>query len=34
VAERAKPHGGFFGAPEDDELTDEIRRFLAVHVQT
>jgi monoterpene epsilon-lactone hydrolase len=30
----AMPHGGFFGAPEDDELTDEIRRFLAVHVGT
>ena len=28
----AMPHGGFFGAPEDDELTDEIRRFLATHV--
>jgi len=26
------PHGGFFGAPEDDELTEEIRRFLASHV--
>jgi epsilon-lactone hydrolase len=30
----AMPHGGFFGAPEDDELTDEIRRFLAIHVET
>jgi monoterpene epsilon-lactone hydrolase len=30
----AMPHGGFFGAPEDDELTDEIRRFLAAHVET
>ena len=29
----AMPHGGFFGAPEDDELTDEIRRFLAVHLE-
>ncbi len=28
----AMPHGGFFGAPEDDELTEEIRRFLAAHV--
>ena len=28
----AMPHGGFFGAPEDDELTDEIRRFLSDHV--
>ena len=24
----AMPHGGFFGAPEDDELTEELRRFL------
>jgi len=24
----AMPHGGFFGAPEDDELAGEIRRFL------
>ncbi len=30
----AMPHGGFFGAPEDDELTDEIRRFLAAHLDT
>jgi monoterpene epsilon-lactone hydrolase len=30
----AMPHGGFFGAPEDDELTEEIRRFLATHVET
>jgi epsilon-lactone hydrolase len=29
----AMPHGGFFGAPEDDELTEEIRRFLASHVE-
>ncbi len=29
----AMPHGGFFGAPEDDELTEEIRRFLAAHVE-
>jgi hypothetical protein len=28
------PHGGFFGAPEDDELNDEVRRFLAAHVET
>ena len=28
----AMPHGGFFGAPEDDELTEEIRRFLAAYV--
>jgi epsilon-lactone hydrolase len=25
----AMPHGGFFGAPEDDEMTAELRRFLA-----
>lgn len=25
------PHGGFFGAPEHDELTYEIRRFLAAY---
>jgi epsilon-lactone hydrolase len=30
----AMPHGGFFGAPEDDELTEEIRRFLTAHVET
>jgi monoterpene epsilon-lactone hydrolase len=30
----AMPHGGFFGAPEDDELTEELRRFLAAHVET
>jgi epsilon-lactone hydrolase len=30
----AMPHGGFFGAPEDDDLTDEIRRFLAAHIGT
>jgi monoterpene epsilon-lactone hydrolase len=30
----AMPHGGFFGAPEDDDVTDEIRRFLADHVET
>ncbi len=29
----AMPHGGFFGAPEDDELTSEIRRFLASHLE-
>jgi monoterpene epsilon-lactone hydrolase len=28
----AMPHGGFFGAPEDDELTAELRRFLATHL--
>jgi epsilon-lactone hydrolase len=30
----AMPHGGFFGAPEDDELTNEIRRFLATRAHT
>jgi monoterpene epsilon-lactone hydrolase len=30
----AMPHGGFLGAPEDDDLTGEIRRFLATHVET
>ena len=25
----AMPHGGFFGAPEDEELAAEVRRFLA-----
>ena len=28
----AMPHGGFFGAPEDDELAAEVRRFLAKHL--
>jgi epsilon-lactone hydrolase len=28
----AMPHGGFFGAPEDDEVGAEIRRFLATHL--
>jgi acetyl esterase/lipase len=27
----AMPHGGFFGAPEDEEMAKEIRRFLASH---
>ena len=30
----AMPHGGFFGAPEDDELTAEIRQFLTDHLET
>jgi monoterpene epsilon-lactone hydrolase len=30
----AMPHGGFFGAPEDDDLTDEIRRFLSASLQS
>ena len=29
----AMPHGGFFGAPEDDELAAEVRRFLASHLE-
>jgi monoterpene epsilon-lactone hydrolase len=28
----AMPHGGFFGAPEDDEIAKELRRFLASHL--
>jgi monoterpene epsilon-lactone hydrolase len=28
----AMPHGGFFGAPEDDEMTAELRRFLTRHL--
>ncbi len=28
----AMPHGGFFGAPEDQEVGEEIRRFLAKHL--
>ena len=28
----AMPHGGFFGAPEDDDMAAEIRRFIATHV--
>jgi acetyl esterase/lipase len=27
----AMPHGGFFGAPEDEELDVEVRRFLTAH---
>ncbi len=30
----AMPHGGFFGAPEDDELTAELRQFLSAHLGT
>ncbi len=30
----AMPHGGFFGAPEDDDLTEELRRFLAAYVRS
>ena len=28
----AMPHGGFFGAPEDRELAEETRRFVAAHL--
>jgi acetyl esterase/lipase len=28
----AMPHGGFFGAPEDHDLAQEIRRFVAAHL--
>ncbi len=28
----AMPHGGFFGAPEDDELAEEVRRFIAARL--
>lgn len=28
----AMPHGGFFGAPEDDELAAEVRRFVTAHL--
>jgi acetyl esterase/lipase len=28
----AMPHGGFFGAPEDDEIAAELRRFVARYV--
>ncbi len=28
----AMPHGGFFGAPEDDEIVVEIQRFVARHL--
>ena len=29
----AMPHGGFFGAPEDDEIGEEMRRFIARHLE-
>jgi monoterpene epsilon-lactone hydrolase len=29
----AMPHGGFWGAPEDEDVADELRRFIAAHVQ-
>jgi acetyl esterase/lipase len=28
----AMPHGGFFGAPEDDELAREVTRFVRAHL--
>jgi monoterpene epsilon-lactone hydrolase len=28
----AMPHGGFFGAPEDQDLSGEVRRFVAAHL--
>jgi acetyl esterase/lipase len=28
----AMPHGGFFGAPEDNEIGEEMRRFMARHL--
>jgi len=28
----AMPHGGFFGAPEDEDVAAEVRRFLAKHL--
>lgn len=28
----AMPHGGFFGAPEDEDLAAEVRRFIARHL--
>jgi monoterpene epsilon-lactone hydrolase len=27
----AAPHGGFIGAPEDDEMNEEIRRFIEIY---
>lgn len=30
----AMPHGGFWGAPEDADLADEVRRFIAAHLAT
>jgi monoterpene epsilon-lactone hydrolase len=29
----AMPHGGFWGAPEDREVADEVRRFVAARVE-
>ena len=28
----AMPHGGFFGAPEDEEIGEEVRRFIAAQL--
>jgi acetyl esterase/lipase len=30
----AMPHGGFFGAPEDDDLAREVHRFVRAHLRT
>jgi acetyl esterase/lipase len=30
----AMPHGGFFGAPEDREMAEEIRRFVGDHLSS
>jgi acetyl esterase/lipase len=30
----AMPHGGFWGAPEDKEMAEEVRRFVAAHLGT
>jgi monoterpene epsilon-lactone hydrolase len=30
----AMPHGGFFGAPEDEELAAAVRRFFASHLES
>jgi epsilon-lactone hydrolase len=29
----AMPHGGFWGSPEDDDLAEEVRRFVAAHLR-
>lgn len=29
----AMPHGGFFGSPEDEDLAQEIQRFIASHLE-
>jgi hypothetical protein len=32
-APEAMPHGGFFGAPEDQEVLDEQARFITGHLK-